>query len=93
MSISNILSNVVLASFEKSSRRRALAELSTQSDRSLEDLGISRALLSQGIAAWPWKNEVEINNTVVQSNSSEISSVIKDFQATNIEKFGRGRAA
>ncbi|MGB1310957.1 MAG: DUF1127 domain-containing protein, partial [Leucothrix sp.] len=58
MSILNTLSDVVFAAFERSSRRKALAELNTMNDRTLEDLGISRALLSQGISSWPWKSDM-----------------------------------
>lgn len=83
MSILNTLSDVVLAAFEKSSRRKALTELNTMSDRTLEDLGISRSLLSQGVQSWPWKSNVALNNTVKTSKRSEIKAAIKELQAYN----------
>ena len=83
MSILNTLSDIVLAAFEKSGRRKALAELNTMSDRTLEDLGISRALLSQGIASWPWKSEMEVSNTAKPNKRSEIKAAIKELQALN----------
>ena len=83
MSILNTISEVVLAAFEKSGRRKALAELNTMSDRTLEDLGISRALLSQGIQSWPWKNDMTINNAPKTSKSNEIKAAIKELQAYN----------
>ena len=83
MSILNTLSDIVVAAFEKSGRRKALAELNSMSDRTLEDLGISRALLSQGIQSWPWKNNVALNTTAKQSKSSEIKAAIKELQAYN----------
>jgi len=83
MSILNTLSDIVLAAFEKSGRRKALAELNTMSDRTLEDLGISRALLSQGIQSWPWKSNMELNNSPKQSKSSEIRAAIKELQSYN----------
>jgi len=83
MSILNTLSDVVLAAFEKSGRRRALAELNTMSDRTLEDLGISRSLLSQGIQSWPWKSNMELNNVAAVSKSKEIKAAIKELQAYN----------
>ena len=109
MSILNILSDVVLVAFEKSGRRKALAELSTMSDRTLEDLGISRALLSQGISAWPWRSNMELNEVAKPSKRSEIRAAIKELQALNdkdladigitrgeiphVVKHGRGRDA
>ena len=83
MSILNTLSDVVLAAFEKSGRRKALAELNTMSDRTLEDLGISRALLSQGINSWPWKSSMEVAMTAKVSKRSEIRAAIKELQALN----------
>ncbi len=83
MSILNVLSDVVLAAFEKSGRRKALAELNTMSDRTLEDLGISRALLSQGISSWPWKSNMEVANAAKTSKRSEIKAAIKELQALN----------
>ena len=84
MSILNTLSDVVLAAFEKSGRRKALAELNTMSDRTLEDLGISRALLSQGIQSWPWKSSMESDIvTSKQSKSSEIKAAIRELQSYN----------
>ena len=84
MSILNTISEVVLAAFEKSGRRKALAELNTMSDRTLEDLGISRALLSQGIQSWPWKSNMEgINDSPSHSKSNEIKAAIKELQAYN----------
>jgi uncharacterized protein YjiS (DUF1127 family) len=83
MSILNTISEVVLAAFEKSGRRKALAELNTMSDRTLEDLGISRSLLSQGIQSWPWKSDMELTNSPKQSKSSEIKAAIRELQSYN----------
>jgi uncharacterized protein YjiS (DUF1127 family) len=84
MSILNSLSDIVVAAFEKSGRRKALAELNTMSDRTLEDLGFSRALLSQGIQSWPWKSNMEgINNSPSQSKSNEIKAAIRELQSYN----------
>ena len=74
---------MVVASFERSSRRKALIELNSMSDRSLEDMGVSRALLSQGIQSWPWKNSTELNNTAKTSKRREIRAAIKELQAYN----------
>ena len=35
--------------------RKTRAELLKMSDRQLEDVGISRALLNKGVASWPWR--------------------------------------
>ena len=109
MSILSTVSDVIFAAFEKSGRRKALAELNAMSDRTLEDLGISRALLSQGIQSWPWKSNMELNNTVKTNKRSEIKAAIKELQAlndkdladigitrgeiTHVVKYGRTQAA
>jgi uncharacterized protein YjiS (DUF1127 family) len=36
-------------------RARACNSLLTLNDRLLEDIGISRELLQQGVSAWPWR--------------------------------------
>ncbi|OED37970.1 hypothetical protein AB833_21560 [Chromatiales bacterium (ex Bugula neritina AB1)] len=38
-------------------RQRAREVLLSQSDRTLQDLGLSRILLSKGISHWPWREE------------------------------------
>lgn len=36
--------------------------LLTMSDRQLEDVGISRALLVQGVKQWPWREDLTTQN-------------------------------
>lgn len=83
MSLLNKITDSILSAFEQSGRRKALAQLNTMSDRTLEDLGISRSLLSQGIQSWPWKSNVALNTTAKQSKSSEIKAAIRELQAYN----------
>jgi len=75
----------------------------------LDDLGISRSLLSQGISSWPWKSDMEVNSTALSSKRREIKAAIKELQAlndkeladigisrgeiTHVVKFGHNRAA
>ena len=40
---------------ENAGRIRALHELRNLNDDVLKDVGISRALLNQGVSAWPWR--------------------------------------
>lgn len=42
--------------FTNVGRRRAREYLLRQSDRILEDAGLSRELLEHGVSAWPWSN-------------------------------------
>ena len=83
MSILNKATDIVLAAFERSGRRKALNELNMMSDRTLEDLGISRALLSQGIQSWPWKSGTENIATPKQTKRSDIKAAIRELQAYN----------
>jgi len=109
MSIFTTVSDAIFAAFEKSGRRKALAELNTLSDQTLENLGISRSLLSQGISAWPWKSDMEVNSAALPNKRSEIKAAIRELQALNdkdladigisrgeiahVVKYGRVRAA
>ena len=83
MSILNKATDVILAAFERSGRRKALNELNMMSDRTLEDLGISRALLSQGIQSWPWKSDASNIAPAKQSKRNDIKAAIKELQAYN----------
>jgi len=57
--------------------------LLTMSERQLEDAGISRALLLEGISQWPWRAE-QLDNVTEQppkSDSAEIRRAIKELSA------------
>lgn len=41
---------------ERNERIRTRRELLDRSNRILEDIGISRALLEDGVHAWPWRD-------------------------------------
>ncbi|MDH3640465.1 MAG: DUF1127 domain-containing protein [Gammaproteobacteria bacterium] len=49
---------------------RARGEFLQLSDKTLDDIGISRALLEQGIDAWPWREE---NAAVATTNKAPLS--------------------
>jgi len=51
--------NAIALGIERAGRSRARRELLALSDRSLADSGLSRALLEQGISAWPWQEAAE----------------------------------
>ena len=55
MSIFSIISGKFLTAIERRSQRIARRELLNMSDRQLEDFGISRHSLMEGVSAWPWK--------------------------------------
>ena len=55
MSFLNAISNKFSASAERRGRRMARTELLNMSDRQLNDFGVSRHLLIEGISAWPWR--------------------------------------
>jgi len=50
----NILDRII-NSFEVAGRARTLQILRGLSDRQLDDAGLSRELLNQGLRAWPWR--------------------------------------
>jgi len=62
---------------------RTRTTLLTMSDRQLEDAGISRTLLLQGVNHWPWKVE-QLENVIDQpakADSAEIRHAIKELSA------------
>lgn len=46
---------------------RARRELLMQSDRFLDDVGLSRDLLEAGVRAWPWRIDVRPEETAAQT--------------------------
>ena len=55
MSIFSMISGRFLAAAERRGQRMARQQLLNMSNRQLEDFGISRLALMEGISAWPWK--------------------------------------
>ena len=49
-------------------RGRVRRELLSRNDRLLNDIGVSRELLEQGVDAWPWKANGQANESVHESN-------------------------
>lgn len=86
MSFLSKLSSSVMNALELSGRSKTLSYLKTLSDANLEDLGFSRELMSQGLAAYPWKaqdfdNLATLNET--RATSQEIKNAIAELQAYN----------
>lgn len=51
--------NKLKLQFHNHALRKTRTELLKMSDRQLEDVGISRMLLRQGIASWPWRDDAD----------------------------------
>ena len=94
MDIFASIKNSFFFSMERRGRRVAQQELMKLSDRQLEDFGISRYLLIEGISAWPWKteNDVEAAFSRVKNTSSsdiavdglkQVPGVMQDVAATH----------
>lgn len=54
-------SKVLIDAREHAVRRRVRQYLRGLTDRQLEDMGFSRALLEQGPKAWPWRVPAELD--------------------------------
>jgi uncharacterized protein YjiS (DUF1127 family) len=54
---------LILAALERQGRARTLALLRGMDPRSLSDMGFSPALLRQGVRAWPWRVEEDVEAT------------------------------
>lgn len=68
----------------RSGYARTAVELQKLSDRQLDDLGISRALLMQGHRAYPWRDG-EMAQTVIPDNVSTLTSVKKEAYSSTIQ--------
>lgn len=66
-------------------KERVRRELLQRSDRSLIDLGFSRQKLEQGVAAWPWReqlgNDAEVN-VAANAGTAQLSyrQAVKELQ-------------
>ncbi len=66
MNFAGIMKNITEA-FEITGYSRTAVELQKLSDRQLDDLGISRALLQQGYKAYPWRVEKTDANSILEN--------------------------
>ncbi|PWQ94576.1 DUF1127 domain-containing protein [Leucothrix arctica] len=86
MSFLSKLSSAVMTAFELSGRSKTLSYLNSLGDSQLEDLGFSRELMNQGLAAFPWKAQ-DFDNlatlTETRATSQEIKEAIAELQAYN----------
>lgn len=83
MSLFTKIGKSISSAFEMAGRARTLAHLETLGDRTLEDLGFSRALMSQGVSAWPWKMDQKINAHEVLTDSKKIDAAIEELNTYN----------
>ncbi|HBR96322.1 MAG TPA: hypothetical protein DD979_02955 [Gammaproteobacteria bacterium] len=60
MKTSLSLTDRIINTLEVIGRQRVLSELRTLSESRLTELGYSRQKLEQGISAWPWRAEAEV---------------------------------
>jgi uncharacterized protein YjiS (DUF1127 family) len=58
-------------------RNRLRHQLLSSSDRILEDMGFSRELLLQGVSAWPWRIDGEMNEPRVYSTFNEHEKAVR----------------
>jgi len=84
MSYFKTIKNALSSSIEAYGRRKTLNYLNTLSERTLDDLGFSRALLSQGVEGWPWRTEAISGPTTTNTqDTSAIEAAIRELTAYN----------
>ena len=83
MSTFKKLTSSIFNALEMAGRAKTLAHLEGLSDRTLQDLGFSRTLMSQGVQAWPWKADQEITAQAAYTESGEIDAAITELEAYN----------
>ena len=64
------ISQRIKRAIEIAGRHRVRNQLLAMSDRSLEDIGFSRALLEKGVDAWPWRVE-EVEAEVIRAKFTQ----------------------
>ncbi len=66
--------------FQNYALHKTRDQLMSLSDRQLDDVGISRALLQQGVATWPWREDKSQDlSSQPKMNSREIDSAIREL--------------
>lgn len=55
-------------------RERVRREFLLRSDRFLNDIGVSRDLLEEGVAAWPWKPACKFGQIVSPVNNRSVAA-------------------
>lgn len=75
-------------------RDRVRREFLARDDRFLDDVGVSRELLEQGLAAWPWKAGQQPARAVVVKPASKfpLFSVLPNISVFTATGFGFWRA-
>lgn len=83
MSTFKKLTSSIFNALEMAGRAKTLAHLEGLSDRTLQDLGFSRTLMSQGVHAWPWKADQSITGETASTDSNEINAAVEELNAYN----------
>jgi len=73
--------NAISKYLEQHALRRTREVLLSMSDRQLEDVGISRDLLSRGVSYWPWREQAASNYQPKQQKmtTTEINQAISEL--------------
>lgn len=83
MSIFKKLGKSIFHALELVGRAKTLAHLETLSDHMLDDLGFSRALMRQGVSAWPWRKDQAVNVTKTSTNAHAIEQAVQELNTYN----------
>lgn len=74
--------NAINRYFQNQALHKTRDHLLNMSDRQLEDVGLSRDLLSRGIDYWPWRDESGAeprSNQPAKMTSAEINRAIREL--------------
>lgn len=82
---SHSLLSMIFGGFaERYAKGRTLASLRELNDEQLADIGVSRALLNQGIAAYPWQMP-EMSEYSAQTREADIIPFHKSAKAPAVQ--------
>ena len=79
---------------ERMGYERARVEMLQLSDRLLEDIGVSRALLEQGVGAWPWRErstDVSAVDTKSPVNLNPAIAELRRYSDKELNELGVAR--
>lgn len=81
----------IRASMQRAGYDRARREMLRLSDRLLDDVGVSRELLEQGVDAWPWRKP-EVVTARSAANLESAVAELRDYNDDELNELGIARA-
>ncbi len=83
MSIFNNIKEAFVKASAHNGKVRARQELLRMSDRQLEDFGFSKALLLDGVKAWPWRTDADYSDDLQAGFAAAAAKPVQNSRVVN----------